>query len=222
MKNIFLGLSVLIIILSSCKKEEEVNQIELTLKNLTSLLGKSSGYIKDASPGVFAGTYDEYLGFNIQNGFEVIETGVIIYYIEDDKCKTIDVFSDDMNNIDEVKNLMSLPEKEFGNASNYYLSYTDSLGTSKEKSFDTFNQLWAFISTNGIVAEDIAEISAIHTYKDYYFISGGLFNQEQKILMPVIEIGYIKDFFKKSAKIGQIDNNVIIYFRKSKLHENFR
>lgn len=205
MKNMFLGISILFIILSSCKKEVEVTQIELTLKNLTTLLGKSTDYIKDASPGVIAETGIDYQGFNIINSLEVIETGFIFYGFENEKCKYIILGSDDMDNIDEAKDLMNLSEKEFGDGY-YFLSYTDSSEVSHDKDFNTFNELWGFVSSIGVTVEDVTEITSLHTYNDdYYFISGGSYMQEAVSFVPIIQIGYIKDLFKKSARSGQFD-----------------
>jgi hypothetical protein len=202
MKKIFLGISILLIILSSCKKEVEVTQIELTLKNLTTLLGKSTDYIKDASPGIFDEAGDDYLAFNIINSLEVIETGFIFYNITDKKCDMIIIGSNDMNNIDEAKDLMNLSENEFGDGS-YFLSYNDSIEVLHDKNFNTYNELWEFVNTNKIVVGDITEISSLHSYNDYYFISGGAYMQEAASFMPIIQIGYIKDLFKKSARSGQ-------------------
>ncbi len=202
MKNIFLGISILIIIHSSCKKDVEVTQIDLTLKNLTTLLGKSAGYIKDASPGVIAATGEGYLGFDIVNSLEVIETGFIFYNFEDEKCKNILLGSDDMNDINEAKDLMNLSEKDFGDGS-YFLIYTDSAEVSQNETFNTFNELWGFVNNNEILVEDITEVSSIHSYDDYYFISGGMYVNESEAFIPIIETGYLKDLFKKSARSGQ-------------------
>jgi len=201
MKKIFLGINILLILLSSCKKDVEVNQIELTLKNLPTLLGKSADYIKDASPGTIAETGDDYLGFNIINSLDVIETGFIFYSFKDEKCNIIMIGSNDINNIDEAKDMMNLSENEFGDGS-YFLSYNDSSDISHDKNFNTFNELWEFVDTNKIVVGDIAEISSLHSYDDYYFMSGGIYMEESVSFMSVIQIGYIKDLFKKSAHAG--------------------
>jgi hypothetical protein len=110
--------------------------------------------------------------------------------------------SDDMNNIDEAKDMMSLSENEFGDGS-YFLSYNDSSDVSHDKNFNTFNELWEFANTNKIIVGDITEISSLHSYDDYYFISGGIYMQEAVSFMSIIQIGYIKDLFKKSAHSGQ-------------------
>ena len=54
MKNLLICTLVILPFLAGCKKDkdEEIPQVTFTYKNMTTLIGKSMDYIKDASPGV--------------------------------------------------------------------------------------------------------------------------------------------------------------------------
>jgi hypothetical protein len=198
MKKILLCICALCIILSSCKKEEDP-QITLTLKNLSTLLGKTPDYIKDASPGVLDEEDDEYLGFFIGNDLDGINVAAIFYHFENEKCDNIVILSNDTDNLIHAKNMMLLTEEELEDGS-YYMTYTDSSSTSREEEFDSFSEQWEFINTNDIVVANIDEILALYIYKEFYFISGGTYLEDMDYFMSMIEIGYLKDLLKKSTK----------------------
>ena len=214
MKKIWLYTCILLIAFSGCKKDkdEEVDQLSMTLKNLTTLLGKTSNYIKAASPGDLDTDETDYMYFKIFDVIPGIDRAYIYYNLDDDECDFIIMFSDYEDTIEHSEIMMSMTEDELGdnNAEWYYIGYYDTSDVFQEQEFMTFDGLWKYVADSSITALDLEEISALYHYNDSYLYSGGYLYENA--LFSMVEIGWW-DFKKKSVSSelfqGPFRHNVI-------------
>ncbi len=203
-KNTLLYAGIIAVMLSSCHKDEEkITQIDLTLKNLLTLLDKSSDYIMQASPGVLDEAGDDYMYFYVEDAIENIDEAYLYYDFSDGRCRYMVIVSNKLNSLVDARFLMDMTENEIGDGY-YYLSYDESDSVTLEDEYESFDALWEYIDTNNVIVENVNEVSAYYLYGDYYFISGGVAYPEEDFFMPMLEIGYYDDLLKNA---GKTENN---------------
>lgn len=175
MKKLLIATLIVLLAIPGCKKDkEDVKQLEFTLTNMTTLMGKSQGYIKDASPGVYDENLSEtdFLFFNYDE-IGVVGNLVIAYDFVDNKCDGI-VMLGESEELDAADYLMSLAEDEFGTGELYNLSYYDDALVLQEETFTSYEDLWLFVDDFLLTASDIESILAGYVHGDQIIIAGGM------------------------------------------------
>jgi hypothetical protein len=188
MKKTVFVLVILIIFITECKKDEN-SQVSFSVKNLLTLMDKSSDNIKDLSPGTINATDDDYMYYYLEDIIDGIDEAFIYYHFDDDKCNYIDIISNYLNNIDNAEALMELAEKEFGTAEQYYLSYYEDSTEIKEVTYNSSDSLWAYIDSTDINISNIDQIYGLYHYSDYYVLAGGYYFESYDSFLSLIEIG---------------------------------
>ena len=120
MKKVFLLAIIILLSATSCR-DKEPDQISFSLKNLTTLLSRSGGYIEKASPGDISANEDEYLAFKIYNEISGIDVAMIFYALENDKSQSIEIFTETVNSFTISEKLITLADNELGASTSYYL-----------------------------------------------------------------------------------------------------
>lgn len=175
MKKLLIASLIVLLALPGCKKDkEDVKQLDFTLTNMTTLMGKSQGYIKDASPGVYDEDLSEtdFIFFNYDE-IGVVGNLVIAYDFVENKCDGI-VMLGESEELDAAEYLMSLAEDEFGTGALYNLSYYDDALVLQEEDFTSYEDLWLFVDDFLLTASDIESILAAYTHNDQIIVAGGM------------------------------------------------
>jgi hypothetical protein len=175
MKKLLLTSLIVLLAFSGCKKDkEDIKQIEFTLTNMTTLMGKSQDYIKDASPGVYDESLSEtdFLFFNYDE-IGVVGNLVIAYDFVENKCDGI-IMLGESEELDAADYLMSMAEDEFGTGVLYNLSYYDDAAVLQEETFTTYEDLWLFVDDFLLTASDIESILGGYIHGDQIIIAGGM------------------------------------------------
>jgi len=197
MKKLLLLITLAVLLpFTSCKKDkkESVDKLTFTLENLTTLIGKSADYIKQASPGTFEedASDDEFLFFTY-SGVSALGEIAMGYQITSSKCDDIAALSDE-ESLAAVDYLINMAEDEFGTATDYMLSYYDDFDELQEELFDNADDLWLFIDDYSLVEDDVDGIIAVYEVGDLAVIVGALWISGY--FWPIVEIS---EAGKKSA-----------------------
>lgn len=173
---------------SACKKDP--SQLSFSLKNLTKLIDRSPEYINQVSPGEISTTQTDYLVFKLLNEIEGIDIAYILYSLENEKTTYIDIFPNQVDNLDYSKALMTLAENELGTAAEYNLEYLNANSETQTKTFDTMTELWAFVSSESLTPSDVESIIGYYTYGDCDILAGGYYyiGSTDSYFQPAIEI----------------------------------
>jgi len=193
---------IMILLVLSCKKDDGIEQIQFTLKNMTTLIEESSDYILSASPGTVYINTDDYIYFSLGEEIQGIGASYLYYHLNDDLCDYIIVLPYNVDLLNDTEILMQLTEDEVGVAEIYYLSYYDDSSVLQEEEFDSLAELWSFVETEGLTVDDMDKIEALYYYGDYYLIAGGMYYSETDHFESMIEIG-MSDLLKKSKSTTQ-------------------
>jgi hypothetical protein len=188
MKKLLPVALIILAALAGCKKDkEDVKQLDFTLTNMTTLIKKSQGYIKQASPGVFEENESDpnYLVFNYDELGAVVGYLIIGYEFVGDKCDDI-VMLGESEDLDAVDFLMSMAEDEFGAGLLYSLSYYDDGSVLQEEEFTSYDDLWLFVDDFLLTPEDVVTILAGYTFNDKIIIAGGTWLNE--FFWPIVDI----------------------------------
>jgi hypothetical protein len=204
MKKILIAGLAILLILSGCKKDEDISQLSFTLKHLASLVGKSSSYIKQASPGELDEEDPEYLYFIADDKIQGVDEAYLYYNLTDSKCDWLQTFSKWLDDLNEIESMMTYAEDELGEAEEYQLSYYDVDLILQDETFATFDELWSFINDNAILIDDIDWAAGIYHYENYYVLAGGAYDDYNSGTMSFIEIGLWADLSKKSTSGGSM------------------
>ncbi len=218
MKRLLCMALILTFALSGCNKEKDIEQIPFKLKRIATLIEKSSAYIRDASPGTIDEEDDDYLYFLLEDEIEDIDRAYIFYDFLDNKCDYIIIFSNYLDVLENAESLMNLVEDEIGKGLLYYLEYDDTLSVIQEKSFNSCDSLWHFVSNNSISVESVNEVASLHHYDEYYFFSGGVYNPDKNYFMSLIEIGLWDELNLKSAASAESYKESIRLRFKAAIH----
>jgi len=196
MKKIILYSLILILSLSACEKDK-VTQLSFTLKNLTTLLGKSTDHVTKASPGEIYINSQDYIYFRMEEVISGMTNTYLFYSFENNKCKYILVLSEDFNILDDAETFLNLAEVEIGEAQGYYLAYWDDMSELQEEEFTSLTALWAFVTDTGITVDKISELIGLYFYNDFYFLAGGFHDEDSEDFHSMIQIGRKEDMSGK-------------------------
>jgi hypothetical protein len=188
MKKLLPVTLIMLFALTGCKKDkEDVKQLDFTLTNMTTLIGKSQGYIKQASPGVFEESESDpdYLFFNYDELGAVVGYLIIGYEFVENKCDDI-VMLGESEDLEAVDYLMSMAEDEFGAGLLYSLSYYDDGSVLQEEEFTSYEDLWLFVDDFLLTPEDVVTILAGYTHNDKIVVAGGMWVNE--FFWPMVDI----------------------------------
>jgi hypothetical protein len=198
MKKLAWLLGLLLIVLAGCNDdEEEVAQLSFSYTNMATLLDKSGSYIKQASPGFFY-QYVERVDYSyytyIFDEITVLGTLAISYYLEDDKCNDIIMFTES-DELAKAQQLMLIANNELGEASEYVLDfYMDTV--LYEIVFYTYSDLWDYITDKSLFVEDIDNLYAAYYFENNTTYAGGFWQDGE--FWPYAEI---QAFEKKSTAV---------------------
>lgn len=188
MKKLLLIALAVLLPFTSCKKDkkESVDKLTFTLENLSTLIGKSADYIKQASPGTFDENASdaEFLFFSYTGISALGEVG-IGYQISSSKCDDVAALSDE-ESLAAVDYLMSMAEDEFGTGAGYILTYYDDLDVLQEEQFDNYDDLWLFIDDYSLVESDIDGIIAVYEVGNLAALVGAVWISDY--FWPMVEI----------------------------------
>lgn len=202
MKKVFLLAIIILLSATSCR-DKEPDQISFSLKNLTTLLSRSGGYIEKASPGDISANEDEYLAFKIYNEISGIDVAMIFYALENDKSQSIEIFTETVNSFTISEKLITLADNELGASTSYYLEYYDANSELQEKNFASASSMWTFISANSVSVGDVETMAALYLYGDYYVMAGGYHytGNTTEYYFPLLEIGLKSDITMKQKSV---------------------
>jgi len=198
MKKLLFYTIILIISILSCEKDK-VTQLTFSLKNLTTLIDKSSDHIKKASPGEIYLNEEDYIIFGMQDAIGGIDNVYLYYNLIEDQCNTILIFPEDFDILSDAEGFMNLAETEIGEAEGYYISYYDAELINKEEEFVTLDELWALVTNDGITVDKMDEIMGLYFYNDFYFMAGGFYDGNYEHFQSMIQIGRQEDLSGKKA-----------------------
>jgi hypothetical protein len=191
MKKVIWFLVSIVVILSACNSDDEdVTQISFSFPNMTTLLDKSGKYVKQASPGTFY-QYTEYTDYSfytyIFDEITVLGTLYINYYLQDDACGQITMFTQS-DELAKAQELMLIANEELGEANIYILDYFIDSVTYDEVTFTTYASLWSYITDHSYTREDIYQLYSYYIYDDHETYAGGYWDQGE--FWPVAQIQY--------------------------------
>lgn len=206
MKKPLLYVFVALIAFAGCKKDDKgIDQLALSIQNMTKLVGKSSSYIKQASPGEFDEEDADFVSFTIdEEAPDLTDGGFLIYFMDDDVCFLNQLTSYNWDDLNAAEELMGIAVDELGaDAEEYYLGYTDELAGYCEEYFDNMDSLWQFVADSSLLVEDIDLAFALFHYTDYYVFAGGFYASEIDKFDPVIEVGDWNDWISGKSATNQ-------------------
>jgi len=203
----------LVFALTGCKKD--IEQLPFTLKNLSTLIEKSSDYITQASPGTVDETDAGYMYFLLNDAIEGISTLHLYYDLEEDLCDFILVYSDVANRLADAQALIELSESELGAGVYYYLGYYDDESVLQEEEFADYDEMQTFIADSSLVVADIDEMMVIYHEGEFYYMSGGYYSESNSYFMSLIEIG----FWDALAMVPEDQNSIVKSSEKNRRHE---
>jgi hypothetical protein len=211
MKKFSLLLIILLIFSTGCKKED--SRLSFSLKNLTTLLGKTSEYISNASPGEIYKDEDDYLYFFLEDIIDGIDEVYVYYNLDSyEECDYINIVLNSRNSLSDADTLLNLAEDEFSTAEYYYLSYYDDSTVLKEYLYDTKSELQTSKDTAGVSLNNIDQVFGLYHYDKYYILAGGYYSDTYNCFFSLIEIGFYNDL-SKSGK-GVLFNDIREPYRK--------
>jgi|GEM_PF-1423766 hypothetical protein len=187
MKKLLIALCMVFLVFSGCQKDkDEIDQLTFTLTNMTTLINKSPGYIKEASPGVYDedNSESDFLVFTYD---EIATLGDLLlgYSITSDKCDDIIMLAES-EELDAVDYLMSMAEDEFGTGELYGLSYYDEDEVLQEQTFSSYDDLWLYVDDYLITEANIETILAGYTYEGFIILTGGI--MLEGFFWPMVDI----------------------------------
>ena len=198
MKKLAWLLGLIMIVIAGCNDDEEdVAQLSFSYTNMASLLDKSGSYIKQASPGFFY-QYVERVDYSyytyIFDEITVLGGLAISYYLEDDNCNDIMMFTES-DELAKAQQLMLIANNELGEASEYVLDfYIDTV--LYEIVFYTYSDLWDYITDKSLFVEDIDNLYAAYYFENNTTYAGGFWQDGE--FWPFAEI---EGFQKKSTAV---------------------
>jgi len=196
MKKVSFCLLALFLILSSCEKDK-VTQLSFSLKNLSSLLDKSSDHVKKASPGDLYLNETDYTIYKITGAISGMDKNYLYYNFVDDRCDYVIILPEGSNSLPDSELFMNLAETEIGEAEGYYVAYYDAQLQSQEEEFSSLDELWTFIDVEGITVDKVDELLGMYFYEDFYIMAGGFYEQTSKDFQSMIQIGKQEDLTGK-------------------------
>ncbi len=194
MKKLYLIAFILVFSVAACKKEKNT-QIQFSIKNMMTLVAKSSDYIKKVSPGSLDNyEANSYMDYYMENEIDSVNEVYIYYQLDEyDECSYIDVISNYINSLNDSRSFMKMAEKEIGTAEYYYVSYFDNLDTLHEVTYHTMADIWTYIDTAAINVNAINEVIGLYHYDKYYVLAGGYYFTNPTGLLSLIEIGFYEN-----------------------------
>jgi hypothetical protein len=196
MNKLFLFVLSVALLLTSCKKDDEVKQLPFGLAEISTLINKSEGHVSKASPGVLNGsskTDTTALYEYLYEGISDFGKFYMDYFFNNSRCTAI-LMGISIQTTDNAFLLVDMAEDDFGAGEEFDITISGD-----DYTFSSYSNLLQFLSLNSIDDADIDEIDAYYLYGKNLIVVGGF--RPSATFIPLVSVQEYKGLKKSTARI---------------------